>query len=80
MILICSSLFLQAGIFVSEEFIMKKYHFEPPFVVGTEGFFGSFMVLILCLVLTYSPVSDSYENGSVVDGKVYIDHMWFYFR
>lgn len=38
-LLIVLSLVLQAGIFISEEVIMKKYHFEPPYVVGTEGAF-----------------------------------------
>jgi hypothetical protein len=36
-LLIVASLVLQASLFTSEEIIMNKFHFEPPFVVGMEG-------------------------------------------
>jgi len=38
-ILIASSLVLQAGLFVSEEIIFKHRHFEPMECVGGEGVF-----------------------------------------
>jgi len=41
--------------------------------------FGLLVCSICNLVLTYTPVSDSYKNGTVFDGETYIENATFYF-
>jgi len=79
-LLITSSLFLQAGLYISEEMIFKIRHFEAMECVGGEGTFGFFISIILNLIFTIAPVGDTYDKGIKVDGKNYIDNINVYFE
>ena len=79
-IIMVISLFLQSGIFFSEEMIMNKFHFEPAQVVGTEGCFGLTASVIVNIILTFTPVSDNFSQGSKYNGKTYIENAFLYFE
>jgi len=58
-ILIASSLILQAGLFVSEEIIFQHRHFEPMECVGGEGQFY--------IILIFNKFRDSLREFSILE-------------
>jgi drug/metabolite transporter (DMT)-like permease len=58
-ILIASSLILQAGLFVSEEIIFQHRHFEPMECVGGEGQFY--------IILIFNKFRDSFREFSILE-------------
>lgn len=80
MILLIASLFTNGILFVSEEKLFDIFHMEPLQVVGTEGFWGFIVYLVILMpILTFVHCPFGTDSCIEKNGNEYFDRPDVYF-